>query len=87
MLVACFAVGHSPGDVKEDFLVFCGLSSEGAAGCFALNSQERITLVICFAERSKERLTLLYLLVFVERSREAHDVWAFVWILLVSALN
>jgi hypothetical protein len=62
--------GH--GDVKEDFLVFCGLSSEGAAGCFALSSQERITLVIFFAERSREAHAAL--LVFVEHSREAHDV-------------
>jgi hypothetical protein len=63
--------GH--GDVKEDFLVFCGLSSEGAAGCFALSSQERITLVICFAEPSREAHAAL-IACFVERSREAHDV-------------
>jgi hypothetical protein len=57
MLVACFAVGHSPGDIKEDFLVFRGLSSESAAGCFALSSQERITLFVCLRS-AQERLTL-----------------------------
>jgi hypothetical protein len=47
--------------LKEDFLVFRGLSSESAAGCFALSSQERSTRVVCFAERSREAHTVCFL--------------------------
>jgi hypothetical protein len=39
-------LGTAPGYVKEDFLVFRGLSSESAADCFALSPQERITPVV-----------------------------------------
>jgi hypothetical protein len=46
-------LGTAPGDVKEDFLVFRGLSSESAAGCFALSPQERITPIVC-VESSRE---------------------------------
>jgi hypothetical protein len=38
--------GTAPGDVKEDFLVFRGLSSESAVDCFALSPQERITPIV-----------------------------------------
>jgi hypothetical protein len=70
--------GH--GDVKEDFLVFCGLSSEGAAGCFAFSGENHAGYLLCgalkrgsrcficlFSWSAQERLTILYLLCGVLR--------------------
>jgi hypothetical protein len=53
-------LGTAPGDVKEDFLVFRGLSSESAADCFALSSQERITLFACFCGALKRGSRCLF---------------------------
>jgi hypothetical protein len=44
MLVACFAVGNSPGDIKEDFLVLRALKRER---CWPFaGSQDRVPLVV-----------------------------------------
>jgi hypothetical protein len=44
MLVACFAVGNTPGDIKEDFLILRALKRER---CWPFaGSQDRVPLVV-----------------------------------------
>jgi hypothetical protein len=59
-LFALFSTGGQATVMSRRIPSLCGLSSETAAGCFALSSQERITLFVCFCGALKRGSRCLF---------------------------